>query len=99
MEEFKLIANVDRITIDASCLRHGVTLDSLAEKLTKVTMNVRQDHGNHPRLEIYFNANDYSNMKEGYEKGVMQIISENTDRVIIFSNDISIEADFEPATM
>lgn len=89
-------ANVDRITIEPDCLANGVTLDELRQKLTKVTLNVRVRSDN-PALEVFFNANDYDNYGEGYEQKVMQVIKENTHRVILFSNSMTLQAEFEPA--
>jgi hypothetical protein len=90
-------ANVDRITIDSACLNHNLTLEELHKKLIKLTHNVRTHSGHYPRIEVFFNANDYDNLPAGYEKEVMQVIKENTHRVILFSNDMTLQAEFEPA--
>ena len=90
-------ANVDRITIEPDCLANGVTLEELLRKLTAVTLNVRKQLGDNPAIEVFFNANDYDNYDEGYEQKVMQVIKENTHRVILFSNSMTLQAEFEPA--
>ena len=90
-------AKVDRITIDASCLKHPITLQELEKKLAAITHNVRRHYGDYEKIEIFFQENDYDNLEEGYEKKVMQIIKEYTHHVILFSEDLTLEATFQPA--
>lgn len=87
---------VDRITIDQSCLNHGITLQELADKLAKVTHNVRMHSGDDKTIEVFFQENDYNNLEEGYEEKVIALIKESTHRVILFSNEMTLQATFEP---
>ncbi len=88
-------AKVDRITIDESCLNWNVTLPQLQKKLEHVTHNVRVHTGEYKKIEVFFQQNDFDNLPIGYEEKVMKVIKENTHRVILFSNDMTLEAAFD----
>lgn len=90
-----IIANVDRISINETCLKHGITLELLLGELKKVTQNIRIHSEPNQMLEVFFNANDVENYPKGYENNVMAVIKEYTDRIVISSKQLTLKADFE----